>query len=63
MSAKREHRISQAGFARLQEVLLRAEFDGYGPDAAAANALRCIGLQPEPYVETIFVVDPMLDSS
>jgi hypothetical protein len=58
---QREQRISQAGFARLRETLMRSELAGYGPDACAAHALNSVGLSAEPYTEIVFVVDPKLD--
>jgi hypothetical protein len=58
---KIEQRISQAGFARMQESLLSAELAGYGPDACAAMALTSVGLSPRYGVETVLVVDPKLN--
>jgi hypothetical protein len=58
---KREVRISQSGFARMQETLLRSECEGYGPDACAAHALHSVGLGAKPGVETVLIVDPTLD--
>lgn len=58
---KIEQRISQAGFATLQEALLQAEGQGYGPDVCAAMALHSVGLSGRPNVEVVFVVDPTLD--
>lgn len=60
-----EQRISPAGFAMLQEELLRAELMGYGPTECAAMALLAVGLgvshwPPEP-CETVFIVDYKLD--
>jgi hypothetical protein len=59
---KREVRISQSGFARMQETLLRSECEGYGPDACAAHALHSVGLSAKPGVETVLIVDPTLMS-
>lgn len=58
---QREVRISQSGFARLQETLVRYEAQGFGPDACAMAALCSVGLDAKPGVETVFIVDPELD--
>ena len=54
----KEKRISPAGFALLQETLMRSEIEGYGPDACAMHALNSVGLPHEP---TKFIVDYSLD--
>ena len=53
-----QQRISPAGFARVQEAILRAENEGHGPDAVARIALGSVGL---PHKPTAFVVDYSLD--
>lgn len=58
---RREVRISQSGFARMQETLLRYEAQGFGPDSCAQAALYSVGLDAKHGVETVLVVDPTLD--
>lgn len=58
---RREVRISQSGFARMQETLLRYEAQGFGPDSCAAAALSSVGLDVRPGVETVLIVDHTLD--
>lgn len=61
MMQTREIRLSQQGFARVQETLMLFESKGYGPEECAAAALRSIGAIPRIGVETAFIVDPALD--
>lgn len=53
-------KISNANFAKLQEALLKAQNDGYGPDAAAAIALKAVGLPLRP--TKLVVVDDADDN-
>lgn len=61
MTDTRTIKISQSGFALLTETLARFEAQGFGPDNCAVAALHSVGLKPKYGVETIFVVDPMLN--
>lgn len=56
-----EQRISPAGFALLQETLLRYECQGFGPDSCAMAALSNVGLKARRGIEVVFIVDPTLD--
>jgi hypothetical protein len=58
---QREVRISQSGFARMQDTLHHYEAQGFGPDACAMAALYSVGLDVQFGVETVLIVDPALD--
>ena len=60
---RREVRVSQPDFARMQETLLLYESQGFGPDNCARAALYSVGLDAPIGVETVIVVDPALDGA